>query len=711
VLLSYNFDNMDSAADSLLALSTLASAADATGLRDDDDRSSSLSELDGELDDEGADDAGEDADDDIDEDEEEEEEMDEAPRDDSPTRGVIGDGESEAETERLEESPDKLERKKSFIATPSKLAQPILVNHSPNERPEIESLTESAISSPISSHDDSDDDLSDVPADNEETAERPRQVSPSKRKRDDDEQDLEEQNRVRRRRTLSGALDNPKMEQESEAEDGPSRESREGTVEAPAEAEEQEDAGSEDEEDEPKDLEKPKGKKRTPPSRMSSRRRGQDEAQDTEQDADEEGDVVEESDEQEADDIEAVAKSEEEQAKRMAAMDGLSVLERHFAALRDRLYDERIAAINHELQQLADPIPSHPELLKQLEVVKKYRDEKHEVERKLLIYKIGALKTKSVAERAQAHSTYFQVARDIRELHLERLSEHFYRIQRERFRTGQATPHYTIPFATKRSKQITQQTAYNKEVSILSGVAKYVGFPAAPELAQTTVKETEDDLAKMGIKVGVSQLLENSTTLLTYLQAPSSSRNARPIQRVTSTFSNISAPAAEEQFLEKNPWANAQHPIHRLGISRQNSNRSPINDTTYLTPAHQPRLSDKATVVGSASTIAEYPSSQQATPRDSSVKVEHAMSSSYTLNGRQNSASPLDTRRNITSHPDGQGRDPISDVNSSPLNSRMVPGSPSRPGISLVDGVADRSSMSAKAPGITTGPGLAIGRF
>jgi hypothetical protein len=705
---------MDSAADSLLALSTLASAADATGLQEDDDRSSSLSELDGELEDEGVDDAADDADDDIDDDEEEEdEEMDDAPRHDSPSRVIADDGESEAETERLEESPDKLDRKKSFVATPSKLAQPIIINHSPNERPEIESLTESAISSPVSSHNDSDDDLSDVPADNEDLAEPTRQVSPSKRKREEEEKDLEEQNRVRRRRTLSGALDNPKLDEESEAEDGPSRESGEGTVEPAAEADQRDDVASEDDEDEPKDIDKSKGKKRTPPSRVSSRRRGQDEPQDTEQEADEEADGVEESDEPEADDIEAAAKSEEEQAKRMAAMDGLSVLERHFAALRDRLYDERIAAINHELQQLAEPVPSHPELLKQLEVVRRYRDEKFETEQKLLVHKIGALKTKSLAERDQIHSAYFQTIRDIRELHLERLSEHFYRIQRERFRSDQTTPNYAIPFATRRSKQITQQTAYNKEVSILSGVAKYVGFPAAPDLAQSSAKELEDDLTKMGLRVGVSATDDIGMFVLTVGQVPSSSRNARPIQRVTSTFSNISAPAAEEQFLEKNPWANAQHPIHRLGgISRQNSNRSPLNDTNYLTPAHQPRLGEKPNVVGSASTIAEYPSSQQHTPYDNSVKVEHTTHTAYGLNGRQNSASPLDTRRNVTSNPDGPGHDStVTEITSSPIMPRMVPGSPSRPGIGLPDGVADRSSLSARAPGITTGPGLGMGRF
>lgn len=82
---------------------------------------------------------------------------------------------------------------------------------------------------------------------------------------------------------------------------------------------------------------------------------------------------------------------------------------------------------------------------------------------------------------------------------MERMSEHFYRIQRERFKSNQVTPTYTIPFPDKRIQQVTQQTAYNKEVSILSGVAKHVGFPAAPDLLAAKTTDLEGDLREMGV--------------------------------------------------------------------------------------------------------------------------------------------------------------------------------------------------------------------
>ncbi|RMZ84567.1 hypothetical protein DV737_g1079, partial [Chaetothyriales sp. CBS 132003] len=604
---------------SLLALSNTAVAlADTSDVEPDDDRdddrddegSSSLSELD--------EDGG---DDDFDQEHEEQE---------------------QAETERLEESPEKALRKRPFgTATPSKLAQ----TSRADERPEIESLTESAMSSPISSHSDSDE-LSDAPVHDDESGEDESETrSPAKRKREAAEElGAEEQARTRRRRTGSRAQKSTR-----------SRSSRRRDKAVPAidaVDDEAEDGGAE---------------------------------------------AGEESDEAEADDAEVAAKSEEEQASKVAAMESLQGLERHFAALRDRLYDERIAAINRELAQLAEPVPVHPELLKQLEVVKRWRDQKFEIEQKLLVYKIGALKNKSLAERSQIHSAYFQTVRDVREKHLERLSEHFYRIQRDRFKTAPAMASFTIPFPEKRSKQITQQTAYNKEVSVLSGIAKYVGFPAAPEIPSAHAAELEADLQKLGLSAQV--------------------RSSRPVARPSTTYSSglvAGAAAADEHFLERNPWANPpQHPIHRLAQSRQHSNQSPMTDS-YLTPAQQ-RTTDQPHIGGSASTIPEHPSqpasSAHNTPHDqpgSQQKLE-----AHAGINRLNSPSPLDTRRaapttaadyhphqrqhhyNPPSQGQDSGRGGGADLPSSPLAARVaMVTSPPRPGHGLADGLAAHSNPS-----------------
>lgn len=469
---------MDSAADSLLALSTTAAAIAAKDdPPSDDDRSSSLSELDDDLED------GE---------------------DDDTDAPAAGDGDSEAETERLQVTPENLARKKPFEISPSKLVH----REDVDMRPEIESLTESAVSTPISSHGDSEPDggLSDGAEGGEVVEAEPEaegRTSPNKRKREESESEVEEAPRSQRRRTGSVESEDEKSEPESDLEEARSQHSREHTVEPEAEVPEHDEEEVDEPEEEPKEAEKvdtsedSKDKARSRPRRKAKG----DAVPDPQAEDEDDAEAAEDSDAVDENDAEAALKSEEEQAKRMAAMEALTSLEKHFAALRDRLYDERIAGINHELALLSEIKPSHPELLRQVEVVQKYRDEKFEIEQKLLVYKIGALKNKAVAERSQIHSQYFQTVRDIRERHLERLSEHFYRIQRDRFKADSTIPSFAIPFPERRSQQILQQTAYNKEVSILSGVAKYVGFPAAPELAASRQKDIDDDIQKMGVGI------------------------------------------------------------------------------------------------------------------------------------------------------------------------------------------------------------------
>ncbi|OAP63567.1 hypothetical protein AYL99_02794 [Fonsecaea erecta] len=654
---------MDSAADSLLALSNTAVAyAAKDGHLSDDDRSSSLSELD----------------DDIEDGDEEDLEV-----------AVPTEVDSEAETERLQVTPDNLNRKKPLEISPSKLSQ----RQDVDLRPEIESFTESPVSSPISSHHESDheeglSDGQDADEDAQDAAVVDPAASPNKRKREESESDVEEAPRSQRRRTGSVDTEDEKSEPDTDGEENESHHSRENTIEPEVEAPEHDEEEVVEPQKEQKEAEKVDSSEDSKEkSKSRPRRRAKDPViQELQHEDDEDAAHAEDSEVVDDNDLEAAIKSEEEQAKRLSAMEALTALERHFATLRDRLYDERIAAINHELQLLSEPKPAHPELIRQVEVVQKYRDEKYEIEQKLLVYKIGALKNKAVAERSQIHSQYFQTVRDIRERHLERLSEHFYRIQRDRFKADSSVPSFSIPFPERRSQQILQQTAYNKEVSILAGVAKYVGFPAAPELAASRQKDIEDDIQKMGI-------------------SQSQIRAGRPSRRPAAQ-SQISGPQAEEQFLEQTPWANPQHPIHRL--SRQNSNRSPMSE--FLTPANQQRnMTDGLQPPGgSASTIVDPSASAPVssavnTPHDgqsSAAKIEAQAGggSSGLQNYRMHSASPLDMRRqpapvdsSDVQRQEGREKDIIGngrDMASSPLTSR-----------------AYLNATGPRAPAITAGTG------
>lgn len=125
------------------------------------------------------------------------------------------------------------------------------------------------------------------------------------------------------------------------------------------------------------------------------------------------------------------------------------------------------------------------------------------------------------------------------------------------------------------------------------------------------------------------------------------------------------AAASEQQFLEQTPWANPNHPIHKLG--------RPLLPPDATTPAPYSKMADFTPVTQastSASTIPEYPSAQHSsifdTPRDAAT-VQHSQKSEQvpdymnSLTGKSNghstippsprseSVSPTTTRRTIDS--------------------------------------------------------------
>lgn len=116
-----------------------------------------------------------------------------------------------------------------------------------------------------------------------------------------------------------------------------------------------------------------------------------------------------------------------------------------------------------------------------------------------LRFKYKALENKVVAERAQILSQYRQEVRELRSDALEKLGQQWYQIQSERRRWHDEDFEYKYLYNPKRSQQILQQTAYNLEVSILSGIAKHRGFPAAPEIEGSQGPDFENDVRHMSV--------------------------------------------------------------------------------------------------------------------------------------------------------------------------------------------------------------------
>jgi hypothetical protein len=158
-----------------------------------------------------------------------------------------------------------------------------------------------------------------------------------------------------------------------------------------------------------------------------------------------------------------------------------------------------------ELEMLKQPNCTHPEYLAMVQCLDERRAEKIDYEKRLFTFKTNSLNVRSMAERHQLHGQYFQYVRELRETVLAECNDLIYQLQKGRRQTGVEETTFAFIFPEKKSTQIQHQTAYNHEVSVLSGVAKYVGFPAAPNITPARSTDIDDDLRAMKVGCIISQ--------------------------------------------------------------------------------------------------------------------------------------------------------------------------------------------------------------
>ena len=143
--------------------------------------------------------------------------------------------------------------------------------------------------------------------------------------------------------------------------------------------------------------------------------------------------------------------------------------------------------------------PTHPEYLAMMDCIDARRDERLRVADRELELNLESLGRTAVAKRAQIHSQYFQAVRESRERVLAELGQHWYDIQNERRKHANNVPEFGLRYPETQTQRVKNALAYNKEVSILSGVAKYEGMPAAPEMQAASMQELDDDLEAINV--------------------------------------------------------------------------------------------------------------------------------------------------------------------------------------------------------------------
>lgn len=189
--------------------------------------------------------------------------------------------------------------------------------------------------------------------------------------------------------------------------------------------------------------------------------------------------------------------------KKRHAFGQLSSIEKNFAILRDRLYEERLKELNEEEALLTSENPTHPEYLAMMECIDSRRDDRLRISEIEYRFDMDALNRWAVARRAQILSQYYQSVRESREKTMDELGKQWYEIQHERRKNANPIPDYGFRFPKDKAQQKKQAIAHNKETSILAGIAQHHGFPAAPEMKPASQAEVEDDFEAMHVSLSM----------------------------------------------------------------------------------------------------------------------------------------------------------------------------------------------------------------
>ncbi|KAI0971455.1 hypothetical protein F4678DRAFT_84864 [Xylaria arbuscula] len=337
---------------------------------------------------------------------------------------------------------------------------------------------------------------------------------------------------------------------------------------------------------------------------------------------------------------EAAAKNEELERKK-AAFEQLSGIEKRFATFREKLYEERLEQLNREEAMLKSDNPTHPDYLSMMRCVDARRDERVRIADRELEFKIEASERWAVARRAQIHSQFFQAVRESRERILAELGQHWYDIQHERRKNANNVPEYGIRFPKNPAQRIRDALSYNKEVSILSGIAKYEGMPAAPDMQGANLQELDDDL----------EAITRNKHHTPRHPLP------RPIYADYGgiPFGEALGPAGA-QFLEQTPWANPNHPSNAHLLQRQHSGQHDAHALTALSGASaEPRRvsnqSNPFAISSDSQPFNGHAKPSKSTPRQPTTSPEVTRAASLLEQTRAMAMGAVAPSTSETSHP------------------------------------------------------------
>ena len=173
-------------------------------------------------------------------------------------------------------------------------------------------------------------------------------------------------------------------------------------------------------------------------------------------------------------------------------------IDRRLMEMPCRLYKDRLEKLEREEQALTADVPYHPEYLNMKQCLDELHEKKIQTITKEHEYILEAYDRVAVARRAIIWGQFYQGIREARERMLSELNKSWHETQNAR-RSAHRAPDYGLLFPSTPAQRTRNAVAYNTEVSIVSGIAKHVGFPAAPPMQGASSGEIEEDLDAMQV--------------------------------------------------------------------------------------------------------------------------------------------------------------------------------------------------------------------
>ncbi|KAI5951911.1 DEP1 [Candida jiufengensis] len=236
--------------------------------------------------------------------------------------------------------------------------------------------------------------------------------------------------------------------------------------------------------------------------------------------------------------------------QRRLAVEGLVAIEKCFAEVRDKLYEDKLALLEKELQLCLEG--SHPELSKIYYKVNGFYQDSLNLANSNLSYKLKCIDKETLATRTSIHQNYLKNIMDTKNDMITETTSMWYKINKERNQLDQIVPDFnysaipnniinqeeitmgtsstyleamenSTPKLRKAIKQNTiielvqQRNNLNEQLGILNGLIQFHGFPSAISssindenddessnvkellLRKASDEEINDDLKAMGI--------------------------------------------------------------------------------------------------------------------------------------------------------------------------------------------------------------------